>query len=251
MATTAAALAALVACCCSTTAATAAGLPLPPPPPLLPAGPGPAPPALTLDADPLDLRAALGDGYMDWAALLARVLLAKADGNATAAAGALGRLMLSVHGLLARASSGGEPLFPRFHLTDPVFGRDAGAVGATFHAWLARLDGKKAGRGGGGGGDPLSKLAADAAATPTTVTRLDASSSFFNFAPCVLGETPAGVAAEVTGERAGGRWKSGEREGAAAAAARERASDPSLVSLIPSLSLPSARTPPPHTHIHI
>ena len=139
------------------------------------AAPGglPTPPQLTLIEDPLDLSNEMPHDYRNWASVLSQVLLKK-EGSESAAADALGRVMLAVHGHLAKVANG-EELFPRFHLADPVFakeGPDATLKGAVEDV-ASHLAGKiKSKR------------------VETSVTKFASGSSFFNFAPCVLAETP-------------------------------------------------------------
>jgi hypothetical protein len=154
----------------------------------------PTPPRLTIEEDPLDLAPSLPSDYRNWASLLARILLTKANGDGDAATASLGRLMLTAHGLLARAADGGEDFLPRLHLTDPVFTQDAAAARAGFAGWLDALDGQQA---------KIKKGAAAVRraveATPTFVTGKIVTRNFFEFSPCVLSETPVGAAAELTG----------------------------------------------------
>jgi hypothetical protein len=178
-------------------AAASTALPLlpPPPPPPLPGGL----PKLTIEEDPLDLSPRMATDYRAWATVLARVLLAKAGGDGEAAAAALGRLMLTTHGLVAKAADGdgagggGEPFGPlRLHLSDPVFGRDAAAARPGFGGWLDALaGGSKAAR-------KVEALAGAAAGTRTLVTGKAATSIFFDFSPCVLSETHVGASGELT-----------------------------------------------------
>ena len=82
--------------------------------------------------------------------------------------------MLAAHGHLAKVANG-EELFPRFHLADPIFaseGPSDGLKGAITDV-TAHLAGKVKGK------RPM-----------TTITKFSAGSAFFNFAPCVLSETP-------------------------------------------------------------
>lgn len=146
------------------------------------AAPGtlPTPPRLNLIADPLDISGDLPGDYRNWAAVLSQVLLKK-EGTEEGAAAALGRVMLSAHGHLAKLANG-EELFPRFHLADPVFAGEgpAGGLKGAVEDVVGHLAGKAKG-----------------AIPPTTVTKFSAASTFFNFAPCVLGETPVRVGAGV------------------------------------------------------
>ena len=59
--------------------------------------------------------------------MLSQVLLKK-EGSESAAADALGRVMLAAHGHLAKVANG-EELFPRFHLADPVFAGESHGLG--------------------------------------------------------------------------------------------------------------------------
>ena len=91
------------------------------------------------------------------------------EGNsAEQAKASLQRLMLAAHGHLAKVASG-EELIPRFHLQDPVL--SAASSGSPFPS-LPFL------------GD---KANAPPSAFPaTSVTAFSSSSTFFNYAPCVL-----------------------------------------------------------------
>ena len=82
---------------------------------------------LNLIADPLDLSNEMPSDYRNWASVLSQVLLKK-EGSESAAADALGRVMLAAHGHLAKVANG-EELFPRFHLADPVFAGESHGLG--------------------------------------------------------------------------------------------------------------------------
>jgi len=97
--------------------------------------------------------------HSNWAAVLSQVLLQK-EASGTAAATALGRVMLEARGHLAKLAAG-DDFLPRFHLTDPAF--------------LHSADG---GDGGKAAGLP-----------PISATKFASGGSFVRFAPCVLSES--------------------------------------------------------------
>jgi hypothetical protein len=102
-------------------------------------------------------------------------VLLKKEGSEDAAVAALGRVMLSAHGHLAKVANG-EDLFPRLHLADPVFAADLDGLPAELEALVTKIAGKAKGKLGLG--------------HKKTVTKFAASKTFANFAPCVLSETP-------------------------------------------------------------
>ena len=186
----------------------------------------PGPPRLNLIEDPLDISNELPHDYRNWASVLSQVrgggeremrererergragvlslsvlptppppsipsppvlspplrpppippqVLLKKEGSEEDATNALGRVMLAAHGHLAKVANG-EELFPRFHLADPIFAGEGPADGlkGAVDDVAAHLVGKVKGK-----------------SVPTTITKFAAGKSFFNFAPCVLSETP-------------------------------------------------------------
>ena len=93
--------------------------------------------------------------------------MTKEGNSAEAAKASLQRLMLAAHGHLAKVASG-EELVPSFHLQDPVLGA-ASASGSPFPT------------------PPFLDPNAPKSAFPaTSVTAFSSSSTFFNYAPCVL-----------------------------------------------------------------
>lgn len=74
---------------------------------------------ITIVDDPLDLSHEFPTDYRNWASILSQILLAAEGSNADAAVDGLAALSLQVRSRLA-AAAGGEPLLPRFHLSDPV-----------------------------------------------------------------------------------------------------------------------------------
>jgi len=125
---------------------------------------------LVLGSDPLDISNELPKDYRNWASVMSQVLLKK-EGSEEGAIDALGRVMLAAHGHLAKGANG-EELFPRFHLTDPVFHSDMHGLGEDLEAVVGKVAGKVKGK------MPV-----------TEVTKFEASKTFFNFAPCVLSES--------------------------------------------------------------
>ena len=136
--------------------------------------------------DPLDLSNEMPTDYRNWASILSQVLLAKEQGPGAGGGGggdfgearaiaALDGLTLATRARLARAASGdAEPLFPRFHLTDPIFhsmdqpsdpGNSTNPGGSTM-----------TGHSGHSMGEGMSMISG-----------VHAMSSFINYAPCVLG----------------------------------------------------------------
>ena len=111
-------------------------------------------------------------------------VLLKKEGSEEDATNALGRVMLAAHGHLAKVANG-EELFPRFHLADPIFAGEGPADGlkGAVDDVAAHLVGKVKGK-----------------SVPTTITKFAAGKAFFNFAPCVLSESP------VRGGGGGGGW---------------------------------------------
>jgi hypothetical protein len=98
-------------------------------------------------------------------------VLLKKEGSEDAAVDALGRVMLAAHGHLAKVANG-EDLFPRFHLTDPIFAHETHGLGEELEALVGKVSGKVKGK------------------IPTkAVTKFAASKTFFNYAPCVLSES--------------------------------------------------------------
>lgn len=79
---------------------------------------------LTLVDDPLDLSSEFPLDYRNWASLLSNVMLTVTGGvdrspDGSAAVDALSRLTLDVKARLTAAADG-EPLVPRFHLSEPM-----------------------------------------------------------------------------------------------------------------------------------
>lgn len=115
--------------------------------------------------DPLDLSNELPSDYRNWASVLSQVLLKK-EGDAGTATSALARVMLDVHGSLARAANG-EPFLPRFHLEEPLLlAKDGGAA---------------------------------LGLPPLEATKFESSASFISFQPCVLSESYDGLELGATG----------------------------------------------------
>ena len=137
---------------------------------------------IVVSDDPLDLSRDFPHDYRNWAAVLSQVLMTK-EGSEGAARDSLRRLMLSAHGHLAKVASG-EEFLPRFHLQDPVL---SAASSSSPFPRLPFFGGK-------------GKADAPPSAFPaTSVTAFSSSATFFNYAPCVLSETPTGASASITG----------------------------------------------------
>lgn len=142
-----------------------------------------------LSDDPLDLSHDFPLDYRNWAAVLSQVLLTKESNSAERARSSLRRLMLTAHGHLAKVASG-EELIPRFHLQDPVLSAAAGGSGGGLNSLLA---------------PPTlpsffpSHKNGTAVPPKTTATGFSSSSTFFNYAPCVLSESLTGFSGSVTG----------------------------------------------------
>jgi hypothetical protein len=134
---------------------------------------------ITISEDPLDLSNELPTDYRNWASMLSQVLLKK-EGSLEGAAKMLQRLMLTTHGHLSKVADG-EEFFPRFHLQDPVLSADAGTQ-------INNIINPN-----GDGTTPFPN-------PPTIEGKLfQASSTFFNYAPCVLQENYNGFNGGVTG----------------------------------------------------
>ena len=134
---------------------------------------------LIVSDDPLDLSKDFPNDYRNWAAVLSQVLLTKEGNSAEQAKASLQRLMLAAHGHLAKVAAG-EELLPRFHLQDPVL---SAASSASPFSSLPFLGGGKANK----------------TLPPTSATAFSSSSTFFNYAPCILSESATGLSASVTG----------------------------------------------------
>lgn len=189
-----------------------------------------------ISEDPLDLSNEMPSDYRNWAAVLSQVLLKKEElllqlppplppvpspssssssspshssaGAAVAAAGnrnndtknsnvgeralaALDALTLATRMRLSRAASGDAELFPRFQLTDPIFhAEDDGGTTGTDPSTGTDTATDMTGHGGHSMGEGKSMI-----------TGIHTSSSFINYAPCVLGEHLGGAMAEATGLR--------------------------------------------------
>jgi hypothetical protein len=135
---------------------------------------GGPPPKLVLGSDPLDISNELPKDYRNWASVMSQVLLKK-EGSEEGAIDALGRVMLAAHGHLAKVANG-EELFPRFHLTDPVFARESHGLGSDLEEMVGKVAGTVKGK------MPVK-----------SVTKFAAAKTFFNYAPCVLSESTVRV----------------------------------------------------------
>jgi hypothetical protein len=102
-------------------------------------------------------------------------VLLKKEGSEEGAIDALGRVMLAAHGHLAKVANG-EELFPRFHLTDPVFARESHGLGSDLEEMVGKVAGTVKGK------MPVK-----------SVTKFAAAKTFFNYAPCVLSESTVRV----------------------------------------------------------
>lgn len=144
--------------------------------------------SVTIVDDPLDLSHEFPDDYRNWASLLSQIMLKTATADPHAA---LASLTLQVRDRLAAAADG-EPLLPRFHLSEPML-----------QASMSGMNGMS--MGGMGGMDGTMPPASPAMMMHDNgkgmLTKLATMKTFFNFAPCVLSETQAGVMGSVTGLR--------------------------------------------------
>lgn len=140
---------------------------------------------LTIVDDPLDLSHEFPLDYRNWASLLSNIMLTATGGAAAspdgaAAVDALSRLTLAVKSRLTAAADG-EPLVPRFHLSEPM---------------LAAMD-----------HSAMMDMTMDNGTMPTMhdgkgmITKLMTSKTFFRYSPCVVHEAKTGFMGSLTGLR--------------------------------------------------
>ena len=143
---------------------------------------------------------------------------AAASPDGTAAVDALSRLTLAVRSRLGAAADG-EPLLPRFHLSEPMLQAAMGGMGGM--NGMPMMDGGSMAGGmtmpenGKGEGRLIGEAELEKKKTralkhslspfpfrfPGMLTKLMTSKTFFKFAPCVLHEMKTGASASLTGLR--------------------------------------------------
>lgn len=141
---------------------------------------------LTIIDDPLDLSHEFPLDYRNWASLLSNIMLtatggASASTDGTPAVDALSRLTLAVRSRLTAAADG-EPLVPRFHLSEPMLAAmDHGMMMMDNSTMVEEDMHMHDGKG--------------------MITKLMTSKTFFRYSPCVVHEMKTGVMGSLTGLR--------------------------------------------------